>query len=156
MSWGARLRRLAIAGAAGWLGGALVTTPFQIVELARNTDGNFRLMVDSISLGLILWGIWTLAIAFVGVVLAGIPVVLWGSPDWLLRHRKPIVAASAAAGLATTLARFQVWDALKPEPYYDLPVVAMYGIFATVFAAVTSLLYLRMLQKKSSATDSQI
>jgi hypothetical protein len=148
MTRGARIRSLALAAVAGWLSGALITTPIQLVELVRNTAGDLRLMLVSLALGLILWGIWTLAIALVGLALAGLPIALWASPTWLLRHRVAIIAVSAAVGLAVPLAKFRAWDWLKPEPFYDLPLIAMYGIFASVFAAVTALLYLRMLQKK--------
>jgi hypothetical protein len=147
MSLGGRLRRVALAGLAGWATGALVTTPFQIVELARNAGGDARLMADSLGLGLILWAIWTLAISFFGLVAAGIPVAIWVSPQWLLQHRRVMIVGSVVSGFLVAIWKFRAWEALKPEPFYDMPLIAMYGTFAAVFGGVTALLYLRMLQK---------
>jgi hypothetical protein len=147
MTTGARLRKVALAALAGWVTGALVTIPFQIVEVARNAAGDLRLLAYSLGIGLILWAIWTFAIACVGLLGAGLPVALWVNPRWLMERRNKVVATSMAAALIAVFWRFHLWEIFKPEPFTETTLIVMYGIFASVFAGVTALLYLRMLQK---------
>ena len=142
---------MTLAALAGWLAGALVTTPFQVVEVARNADGDLRLLAYSLGLGLTLWAIWTLAIACVGLLGAGFPVALWVKPRWLMDRRNKVVATSMAAALLSVFWRFHLWEIFKPDPFTETTLIVMYGTFASVFAGVTAVLYLRMLQKPGPA-----
>lgn len=151
MTLPARLRWVILSGFVGWLIAAVVTMPFQVLELAQNAGGDMRLLVGSLGIGLTIWVVWTLAISLVGLLGIGAPIAIWTPPRLLLRHKRRVIACSLAAAMLTTSIKFHIWKVFKSDPYYDAQLFVVYSVFATVFAGVTAWLYLRMLQHRGAA-----
>ncbi len=149
----ARLALIILSGFAGWLTAAIVTVPFQILELAQNAGGDTRLLADSIGIGLTIWAIWSLAICIVGILGAGVPIAIWTPPHVLLRHRRRVIGCSLAAGVLVSAIKFHIWKVFKSDPYYDAQLFVVYGVFASVFAGVTAWLYLKLLQNRSASGE---
>lgn len=141
---GARLRASIVATAVGWAAAVAATLPMQIHEIASNPAGGWRAIAWSLSAGTLVWLVWTLAIAAGGWLGGALPVTLFVPEGWLLRHRRPAIAMSAAIGWVVVLIQFQVWYVYKPDYSINRWLLTLYSLLLTVFSGVTAAVYLRI------------
>jgi hypothetical protein len=139
-----RLRQATLAMLVGWAVGFVITSPFQIVEVLRNSGSSLALLVSALGYGFAVWVMITLAGS--GIVWAWVvaPVALLVPPNWLLRHRIPVIVGSMFLGVLAVCYMAHVWTHF----YHDgvgLMNFEIYAGFAAAFSGVTSYRYLRSL-----------
>lgn len=132
----------------GWLAGILATLPFQFLEVARNTDGDSRLLAAALGYGLAIWLLFTFAGVVIAWVVVVLPMALFVPSAFLLRRRVWVVVVSTLCAVLVVGREFRIWSVLD-HPAMDLAIFWLYLVFAGVFAAVTSWFYVRLLDRCS-------
>ena len=145
-----RWRKAILATLLGWAAGFVATSPFQIVEVLRNSGPNFPLLVSALGYGFAVW----LLITFAGVAIiwicAVLPIALFVPAHWLLEHRAWVIIASMGLSLLLVGYKVHVWTHF----YHDgvgLMNFWIYACFAVVFSGVTAYCYLRFLSREQTA-----
>jgi len=143
-----RLRKATLAVLLGWAAGFIVTSPFQIVEVLRNSGSNLPLLLSALGYGFLVWMMITMA--GVTVVWGGIllPIALLVPPPWLLRHRRVEIGSCMCLSVIAVSYMVHVWTHF----YHDgigLMNFEIYAGFAAAFSGVTAYCYLRFLARES-------
>jgi hypothetical protein len=100
-AWPIRLKYGALAAAAGWVAGWLVSFPFELALAWRYVDGHLRQLPGTLFEGLAVWAVFSLLMALAGFVPLLLPLVLLLSPGWIVLRRRWLIPA---APLVATLA----------------------------------------------------
>ena len=145
MMRGMRVRKVTLAALIGWLAGLAATFPLQLAEVLRNTNGDWKLMVASLGLGLMIWAMWTLGMAVTGWIVAGLPVALFAKPPLLLQRRTTATVVSGILGLAVVAVKFRIWE--MEWTGADYLAIRLYAVFLTTFAAATAWVYVGFLRR---------
>src|ERR1700761_5869692 len=104
-----RLRKATLATIFGWLVGFIATSPFQIVEVLRNSGSNLPLLFSALGYGFAVWMMITLlAIVLIWICIT-LPVALIVPSRWLLRHRTAVIATSICLSLFAVSYMVHVW-----------------------------------------------
>ena len=143
-----RLRSATLAVLLGWAAGFLVTSPFQIVEVLRNSGSNLPLLLSALGYGFVVWIMITIAgvAAAWGCIL--LPIVLLVPPSWLLGHRRAVMVTGMCLSVLAVSYMVHVWTHF----YHDgigLMNFEIYAGFAVAFSGVTAYCYLRFLARES-------
>lgn len=153
--YGRRIGYLALSGCAGWFASQIATLPSHLLTAVRLSEGEQRLFLQSIGLGLLAWGGWTMVLAFAGALFVALPLVLAVHPERMVRYRKSIFCVAAVAAIAisywelrdfrdpTVATRFRRWFEVLP-----------YGVFAVVFAVVTAWTYIFLAKRRLQAVNA--
>jgi hypothetical protein len=143
-----RLRKATLAMTIGWLVGFLATSPFQIIEVLRNSGSNVPLLFSALGYGFAVWMMITLVAIVLTWACVILPVALFVPSLWLLRHRAVVIGASVGLSVLTVGYMVHVWTHF----YHDgvgLMNFEIYAGFAAAFSGVTSCGYLRFLSRET-------
>lgn len=143
MTQAARMRAVSLAAVIGWLAGVAATFPLELAEALRNAGGDWKLLVASLGLGMMIWAMWTLGMAGAGWLVAGLPVAMFARPEYLGKHRVAATVISGLAGVAVISVKFNVWS--MEWTGADFLALRLYAVFLVVFSAVTAWAYIRLL-----------
>lgn len=141
-----RLRKATLAVILGWAAGFALTSPFQIVEVLRNSGSSLPLLLSALGYGFAVWMMITLAGAMLVWACIALPLALAFSAQWLLRHRRLAIAASMCLSFIAVSCLVHVWTHF----YHDgigLMNFEIYAGFALAFSGVTAYSYLRSLAR---------
>jgi hypothetical protein len=143
-----RLKLVAFGGLAGWLAGILVSLPAEILIGIRDVEGQPRLMAASLTMGIAVWIVWTLALAAAAWLIIAVPSVLIFTPGWLVRFRSRVLWFTAGSALCVCFIElFPFRDYATAKLDYSLQMFSQYGAFAIAFSVITAWLYIRLVQR---------
>lgn len=145
-----RWRKATLATLLGWAAGFVATSPFQIVEVLRNSGPDFQLLFSALGYGFAVWLLITFAGVAIVWVCAVLPIALFVSAKWLLARRGWVIATSIVASLIAVSYKVHVWTHF----YHDgvgLMNFWIYTCFAAVFSGITAYSYLRVLARDQTA-----
>jgi hypothetical protein len=137
-----------VAAAIGWVAGFVVTAPIKVFDLARDAASEERLLMDSLSHGLMVWALITLALALIFVALLLGPLATLVPARWVLRHPRLACLGLPVLFLVPLGYRMVTWLAIPAGPYdYPGASYADYTVYLLVFFSATSMIYLRLLRR---------
>lgn len=149
ISYARRVGYAALSGLAGWLAAQVITLPVHLITAVRDSEGQARLFVQTLSYGLLAWAGWTLLLASVGWLLAALPLVLLVRPCLLVKARHWLMAiaiAIAAAAVASQLKGFR--DPAGVSPWQRFALMLPYGCFGLTYGAVTAATYIQLCKRR--------
>src|SRR5580704_8680559 len=94
-----RWRKATLATLLGWAAGFVATTPFQIVEVLRNSGPDLQLLISALGYGFAVWLLITFAAVVIIWACVVLPVALFVSESWLLARRGLVITASIGLSL---------------------------------------------------------
>lgn len=137
-----------VGAGVGWLLAFSVTVPLKIADLVRDAAGDERLLLDSLTHGLIVWVLITLGLAGAFVVLLLGPLATLIPSGWVVRYPRIATAGLPGLFLLPLGYRMITWAAMQPGPYeFPGPIYADYTVFILVFFTVASVIYLRLVRR---------
>jgi hypothetical protein len=142
-----RCRKATWAALLGWAAGFAATTPFQIVEVLRNSGPDLQLLISALGYGFAVWLLITFAAVVIIWACVVLPVALFVSESWLLARRGLVITASIGLSLLLVSYKVHVWTHF----YHDgvgLMNFWVYACFAAVFSGVTAYRYLQLLARE--------
>jgi hypothetical protein len=152
-AWPIRLKYGALAAAAGWVAGWLVSFPFELALAWRYVDGHLRQLPGSLFEGLVVWAAFSLLMALVGSVPLLLPLVLLLSPGWIVRRQRWLITA---APLVAMLAIYKRMGLLSlhhmrqhPEDLRDFFFTAP-NFFVITFALAAVWVYIVLAKRRLS------
>jgi hypothetical protein len=144
-----RIGYVALSGFLGWLAGQIVTLPANLITAVRDSEGVPRLFLESMGLGLVAWGSWTMVLAGGALLFIGLPVALAVRPSLLVRYRGIIFAGVAAMALSLIFVKLRAFrDEAATTRFLRFFEALPYGLFATIFAVVTAWAYISMAKRR--------
>ena len=157
-----RIEYIAIGGVAGWAAGFVAAIPAEVFIGLRDAGSEPRLLAATLSMGLGVWAVWTLLLAFAAWLIFAVPCVLIADPAWLIRFRaRLLLAIGAVSLLAVILKLWSFQDHAASTPALRFILYVPYGCFAVVYAVVTAWIYIRlansrMLAAQASSQDTNL
>ncbi|MGI8772359.1 MAG: hypothetical protein ACR2JE_13080 [Acidobacteriaceae bacterium] len=146
MRWRRRLAYAALSGLAGWALAQVATFPANLGTAVR--DSEHHRMLETLALGLFVWGGWTLALSLVAWLLIAVPLVLVIRPCLLVRLRGYILGGALLAAAAATLSKLRAFhDTSATTRFLQFFEMVPYGIFAAVFAVGTAWIYIALVSR---------
>ena len=97
--WPIRLKYGALAAAAGWLAGWVITFPFELSLALRYVDGHTRQLPGSLAEGMMVWAAFSFFMAMAGFLPLVLPLVLLVPPSWIVRWRWIAIPAAPLAAI---------------------------------------------------------
>ena len=144
MSLRGRIRAALLASLVGWVTGAAVGAPFQVVEAIRNAGGG-RLLAYDLGVVLAVWSALTFAIASYCCGFFLIPIAWLVSAEWIPRHRKLWITVTPVFGIVLMAVRLHVWTTFDHDGVSVINFF-MWASFAAVFFAATAAMYANILR----------
>jgi hypothetical protein len=155
ISFASRIGYLALSGLAGWFAGQIATLPANLITAVRDSEGAPRLFLESIGLGLVAWGGWTLVLAGAALVFVALPIVLIVRPSLLVRFRVPIFWGAVGVAIFAVFSRLKGFrDPAATTRLLRFFEALPYGLFASVFAAVTAWVYISLAKRRMERTET--
>jgi hypothetical protein len=143
---------------AGWLAGIAATIPFELGVTQRYVDGNTGSLAGTFVEGMLVWSGFTFLLALAAWIPLVLPIVLLVPPRWLLKSRWFLVPGSAVLAVWAMARRLQILHATSFvdwatfEEYFIIAPI----IFAVVFAAIMTAVYLKLVAGKLSTAQGGI
>src|ERR1700733_3643389 len=103
--WRLRLKYAMVAGGVGWLGGWVVSFPFELSLAWRYVDGDARRLPQAMAEGMVVWGGFSLFMGMAGFLPLMLPVFLLIPPRWIVRWRGLLIVGAPLAALLAIYAR---------------------------------------------------
>jgi hypothetical protein len=143
-----RLKLIAYSGLAGWVAGFLVVSPLELLIGLRDSQGEPRLFTQTLMMGLAVWGVWTLVLAFAAWLMIAGPCVLIFQPAMLIRFRSRVLLLTALLSVVASFVKLIPFrDQATSKVILRFELFFQYGSFALSFAVVTAWLYLRLARR---------
>jgi hypothetical protein len=140
-----RLEYIAIGGLAGWVAGFIAALPAEIFIGLRDAGSEPKLLAATLYMGLGVWAIWTLLLAFAAWLIFAVPCALLADPEWLVRFRTRLLIATGLLALLTVVLKLWSYqDHAASTHVLRFTLYVPYGCFAVVFSVVTAWLYIRL------------
>ena len=139
----------ALSGLAGWLASQLACLPLNLITAVRDSEGQPHLFVQTLLYGLLVWGGWTLLLAFAAWLLVALPLVMTIRPCLLVRLRGVILTIAILAAAAATASRLTVYrDPAGISRWQRFAQLLPYGGFGLTFAVVTAWVYIVLSKRR--------
>lgn len=143
-----RLKLVALGGLAGWFAGFLAALPAETLIGIRDTQGEPRLLAETMMMGLAVWGVWTLLLALAAWLIFAVPFVLILPPAMLVRFQRRVLLLTAVLSILLVLSRlYSFRDHAASQLALRFFLYMPYGCFAVFFAVVTAWLYLHLARR---------
>ncbi len=142
-----RIRAALRAALFGWVAGLAASSPFQIAEAVRNAGAETRLLAYQLAVVMALWSLLTCAMALYWCAFFLLPAAWLASAPWVIRRRLAWTATSMLFGVLLMAIRLHIWTSLQHDGI-SLFNFFMWAVFAGVFFAATSAVYVRLLRAR--------
>ena len=120
-----------------------------LLRMYANRDGGLRPLEYSLSSGAMIWFLWTLPMAAAEWLFGILPAALFLHEDWLLKHRKRVLWASAFLGWMPALVKFKVWGLVFPDRSLSGWLFSLYSLIQVMTPLVAAMVYLRWTASKA-------
>jgi uncharacterized membrane protein len=159
MRWRRRLAYAALSGLTGWALSQIATFPSNLATAVRNSEPHR--VLETLLLGLVVWGGWTLILSTVAWLLVAVPLVLAIRPSLLVRVRSYILGGALVAAAIATGSKIRAFhDTSATTRFLQFFEMVPYGTFAAVFAVGTAWVYIalvgRWLNAHSADDDAEM
>lgn len=145
-----RLKYGLLAAVAAWLGGWIITFPFELSLAWRYVDGNARQLPVSLAKGLAVWGGFSLFMAMAGFTPLMLPAVLLIPPGWIVRWRRVLIPGAPLAAIVAIYQRMGLLHAYRfrhPQAirafFFTAP-----NFFVVTFALVVMWVYVMLAKRR--------
>lgn len=155
ITYARRLEYIAIGGIAGWVAGFIAALPAEIFIGLRDAGSEPKLLAATMYMGLGVWAVWTLLLAFAAWLIFAVPCALLADPEWLIRFRTRVLIATSLLALVTVV--LKLWsfqDSAASTHFLRFTLDAPYGCFAVAFSVVTAWLYIRLTRRRLSRSPA--
>jgi uncharacterized membrane protein len=156
MRWRRRLAYVALSGLTGWALSQIATFPSNLATAVRNSEPHR--VAETLLLGLVVWGGWTLILSTVAWLLVAVPLVLAIRPSLLVRLRNFILGGALLAAIIATGSKIRAFhDTSATTRFLQFFEVVPYGTFAAVFAVGTAWIYIALVSRwlKAQSADDE-
>ena len=152
-AWPTRLKYGALAGLAGWLAGQVVTFPFEFAVAWRYVNGQIGQLPVSLAKGLVVWGVFSLAMAMVGFIPLALPLFVFIPPRWVVRWRGLLIPATGLAAMAAMYKRMGLLNLYHFRHYWEIEAffISAPNFFIITFALVTTWVYAVLAKRRLSS-----
>lgn len=146
MRWRLRLAYAAVSGLAAWALAQVATFPATLATALR--DSEHHRVLETLGLGLVAWGGWTLMLSLAALLLVAVPLVLAIRPCLLVRLRSFILGGALLAAAAATASKLRAFhDTSASTRFLQFFEMVPYSIFAAVFAVATAWIYIALVRR---------
>ncbi len=146
MHWRRRLAYAATSGLTAWALAQVATFPANLATALRDSEHHRTL--ETLGLGVFVWGAWTLALSMAAWLVIAVPLVLVLRPCLLVRLRRFILGGALLAAAGATLSKLRAFhDTAASTRFLQFFEMVPYFIFAAVFAAGTAWIYIALVSR---------